>query len=103
MTGEPLVAAPLGPAASMGLAPETGARGSGGLGPEELQQFESVFYAMLVKQLRTSMSEDGLFPGETTDSYGVLFDQMMGQHLAQAQPLGIARMLAAYRESAAES
>jgi hypothetical protein len=65
------------------------------------EQFESIFYSILVKQLRSSLSENGLFPGEGTDSYGALFDQMMGQHLAQAQPLGIAKLLERYREAAA--
>jgi hypothetical protein len=31
-----------------------------------------------------------LFGGESSDTYGAIFDQFMGEHLAQSNPLGIA-------------
>lgn len=61
--------------------------------------FESIFYAMIVKELRSTLSE-GLFSGESTDSYGALFDQFMGQHLAEAQPLGVGKLIARYQDAA---
>lgn len=63
--------------------------------PDEVaQQLESVFLSMLLKQLRQSVSEEGLFPGDTSDTFGGMFDQYLGDHLAAAGGLGIAALLA---------
>lgn len=55
-------------------------------------QFESVFMSMLVKEMRES-TEDGLFPGENSDTYGALFDMYLGQHMAESGGVGIKQML----------
>ena len=67
--------------------------------PLPAAQFESVFYSLMIKNLRQTLSDEGLFAGDKTDSFGSLFDMYMGQHFAQAQPLGIARMLETYQEA----
>lgn len=54
---------------------------------------ESLFAALLIKQMRLSTEPDSLFPGDKSDILGGLFDQTLGQHLAQAEALGIAPML----------
>ena len=56
------------------------------------QEFEGVFLSLLTKELRSTVGEGGLFGSETSDSYGSLFDQFLGEHLATAQPLGIASL-----------
>ena len=52
------------------------------------QQFESLFVSLMIQQMRNSL-EQGLFGGEASDTYGGLFDQFMGEHLAASSPLGI--------------
>lgn len=57
------------------------------------EQFESLFVAMLLKEMRQSMSEDGLFSGDSADVYGGMFDLFLGQHIASQGRLGIADLL----------
>lgn len=52
------------------------------------EQFESVFFSMMIKEMRQTLQE-GLFGGENTDSFGALFDQYMGSHLSSGTGLGI--------------
>jgi len=59
-------------------------------------EFESVFFSLLIKNMRTSMTEEGLFGSETSDTLGGLFDLFMGQHLAKSSSLGIASILNSY-------
>ncbi len=56
-------------------------------------QFESLFMSMLMKEMRNTLGEGALFGGESSDVYGGMFDMMMGDALAESQPLGIARTL----------
>ena len=56
-------------------------------------EFESVFYSMMLKTMRNSLTEGGLFGGEKSDSMGGMFDLFMSQHLAKAQPLGIGKYM----------
>lgn len=68
------------------------------------EEFESVFLSLLLKEMRgSSQEEGGLFGGESSDSYGGLFDMFMGQHLAKDSPLGIGRMLLQQYEKNAKS
>jgi len=54
------------------------------------QQFEGLFLSMLVKQMRQSpMEGEGLFPGDSSDTYGGMFDTFMGQHLAETGGIGM--------------
>lgn len=56
------------------------------------QEFESVFLSLMLKEMRSTLDQKdgGLFGGESSDTFGGMFDMFMGQHLADAQPLGIA-------------
>ncbi len=62
------------------------------------QQFEGVFLSLLSKELRATIEGDGLFGSESSDSYGGLFDMFIGEHLASAQPLGIASLFVEHYE-----
>lgn len=68
----------------------------GNLGKEEIEkvatEFESLFISLLVKEMRKTTEGNGFFGNESTDSYGSMFDMFIGQHLAEAQPLGIASL-----------
>ncbi len=56
-------------------------------------EFESVFLAMLLKTMRTTVSEDGMFAGDRSDTFGSMFDLFMSQHLAGSDSLGIGQLL----------
>jgi flagellar protein FlgJ len=58
-------------------------------------QFESLFVSLMLKEMRQTVSEDGLFAGDASDTYGGLFDMFLGQHMAQGSPLGIGRLIEA--------
>lgn len=61
--------------------------------PEQVaSQFEGLFVSMLLKELRQTLQE-GLFQGEQSDSYGALFDQYLGEHLADRESLGIRQLI----------
>jgi peptidoglycan hydrolase FlgJ len=69
---------------------------------EAAQGFESIFYSLILKEMRQSVSIDkdgGLFAGETSDTFGGMFDLFLGQHFASSSPLGIGQMLAQYRSN----
>ena len=57
------------------------------------QGFESVFLSMLLKEMRQTLEPGGLFGHDNSDIYGSLFDQFMGQHLAQGKGMGLAQAL----------
>ncbi|WP_437227756.1 rod-binding protein [Planctomicrobium sp. SH661] len=65
--------------------------------PEDLaQQFEGIFISMLVKEMRQSAAgEEGMFPGDGSDTYGGIFDMYMGQHIAEQGGLGMSAQIAA--------
>lgn len=58
-------------------------------------QFESLFASLMLKELRQTVSEEGLFAGDSSDTYGGLFDMFLGQHIAQGSPLGIGKLVEA--------
>ena len=62
---------------------------------EVAEQFETVFMSMILKQMRSSLSE-GLFSGDESDVYGGMFDMYMGQSLAGSRQLGIATAIERY-------
>ncbi len=66
------------------------------------QEFESVFLSLMLKEMRSTLDqkEGGLFGGESSDTFGGMFDMFMGQHLAEAQPLGIADAIKSYTDAA---
>ena len=61
--------------------------------------FEAMFVSLMLKQMRSSMTEDGLFGGDSSDTYGGIFDLYLGKHIAKSQPLGIGEMVKSYTES----
>jgi len=60
------------------------------------RQFEEVFVTLLLKQMRQSISGDGLFPGDRSDTLGGLFDQQMAAHISHHRGLGLAESLQSY-------
>jgi len=64
------------------------------------EDFEAVFMSMLLKQMRSCMTEEGLFGAESSDTYGGIFDMYMGKHLAAGQPMGIGQIVNAYVQNA---
>ena len=57
------------------------------------KEFESLFLSLMLKEMRNSFesSEGGLFgSGDSSDTFGGMFDMFMGQHLSESSPLGIA-------------
>ena len=56
-------------------------------------EFEGVFLSMVMKEMRQTLSEGGFFEGESSDSFGGMFDMFVGEHLAKSQPLGISQLL----------
>lgn len=65
----------------------------GGTAADAGEQFEGIFVSMLLKEMRQSMSEDGLFAGDTSDVYGGLFDMFLGQHIASQGAFGISDLI----------
>ena len=57
------------------------------------KDFESVFSSMMLKEMRQSLDPGTLFGGDTSDIYGGLFDQFMGQHMADSGGIGMAKMI----------
>lgn len=56
---------------------------------EAVEKFEGFFLSMMIKELRSTGMGEGLFPGDASDTYGGLFDMMMGDHLTKAEALNL--------------
>ncbi len=54
---------------------------------------EALFLSMLLKEMRQTLGEDGLFAGDTSDVHGGLFDMYLGKHLADSGGVGMADAL----------
>ena len=66
--------------------------GTSGRSTQEVkQQFESVMISMLLKTMRQSMSQD-MFAGDSSDTFGGMFDLYLGQHMAEVQGLGLSSL-----------
>ncbi len=59
------------------------------------RQVEGLFASLLLKEMRGSGEEGGLFGGDSTDVLGGMFDQYMGQAIADAGGLGLRDYLVA--------
>ncbi len=83
-------------AASAGSASESkfGDLDKRGLG-KVAEDFESVFLSLMLKEMRNTLdqSSGGLFGSEGSDTYGGMFDMLMGQSLAKERHLGIADLV----------
>ena len=53
------------------------------------RQVEGLFASLLLKEMRGSSEEGGLFGGDSSDVLGGMFDQYMGQAIADAGGLGL--------------
>jgi Rod binding domain-containing protein len=60
---------------------------------EAVAGLESMFLSMMLKQLRTSEQGQGLFAGDKSDTLGSMFDQYLGQYLAESGGVGLSAML----------
>jgi flagellar protein FlgJ len=56
--------------------------------------------SMLLKEMRATLGEEGLFGSDNGDAYGAMFDMFLGQHLANQNSLGIAQALNRYMQNA---
>jgi flagellar protein FlgJ len=56
------------------------------------KQFEGIFATIMLKQMRQSL-ENGLFPGDSGDVLGGLFDHYIGEHIANAGGFGVGDMI----------
>lgn len=65
------------------------------------RNFESTLLSLLLKEMRQSLEPGGLFAEDKADVQGGLFDFYLGEHLAKAGGLGMARMLKRQLENAA--
>jgi flagellar protein FlgJ len=57
------------------------------------RDFEGVFLSLLLKEMRSTLEQGGLFGGDNSDVQGGLFDYFMGQSLAESGGVGLARFL----------
>lgn len=55
------------------------------------EEFEAVFISMMLKTMRQSMSEE-MFAGDKSDTFGGMFDQFLGQHMAAQGGVGMSRL-----------
>jgi peptidoglycan hydrolase FlgJ len=58
------------------------------------KELEATFLSLLLKEMRQTLEpEGGLFPGDTGDVQGGLFDLYLGKHLADIGGVGMAASL----------
>ena len=57
---------------------------------EMAKDFEAMFLSQIIKGMRQSLESGSMFAGDSGDVQGGLFDQYMGQHLADAGGVGLA-------------
>ena len=57
------------------------------------KEFESIFVSMMIKEMRQTQSGEGLFPGDNSDTFGGMFDMLMGQQIAEGGGIGLAYFL----------
>lgn len=90
---------------SLPLAVKPGATVKGAAGAkvaEAAKEMEATFLALLLKQMRETLEPDGgMFPGDTGDVQGGLFDLYMSKHLADAGGVGMTAALLRQMEATA--
>lgn len=65
-------------------------------GTDVAADFESLLASQLIKQMRSTTGEEGMFPGDDSDTLGGMFDMVFGQFIAQNGGFGIADHLEPY-------
>lgn len=75
----------------------------GSSSPESVaRQVEGLFASLLLKEMRGHDQESGLFGGDSSDVLGGMFDQYLGQAIADAGGLGLRDYLIAQAQSLKE-
>lgn len=62
------------------------------------QQFETYFLQMMLRSMRETLSQDGLFDSQETRTFTEMFDQQLSQTVAQNKGIGLADILIAQIE-----
>jgi Rod binding domain-containing protein len=57
------------------------------------QKVEAFFLSLLLKEMRQTLEPEGLFPGDSGDIHGGMFDYLIGEHMAASGRFGLAAML----------
>ena len=57
------------------------------------KDFESVFASMMLKEMRKTLEPGTMFGEDSSDVYGGMFDQFLGQHLADSGGIGLSNMI----------
>ncbi len=57
------------------------------------RELEALFVSMMMKQMRQSSLDEGLFPGDRSDTLGGIFDDAMGKQVAELGGLGVAELI----------
>ncbi len=86
----------MGPIVAVGTGTAAGATSGGGTERMKTaaQELEGVFIGLLMKAMRSTVSQGGLFKGGAdTESYRDLFDQEIGRSLAKSGGIGLAAMI----------
>ncbi|MCA9066042.1 MAG: rod-binding protein [Planctomycetaceae bacterium] len=60
---------------------------------QQSQQLESVFISMMISNLRKTGGEDGLFPGDKSDTFGGMFDMYVADHISASGGIGLQSIL----------
>lgn len=63
------------------------------------QQFESYFLQLMLRAMRQTVAQDGLFDSEETRMFSDMFDQQVAQNIAKGRGLGLADMLVSQLEA----
>lgn len=62
--------------------------------PQMAREFEATFLSLILKEMRQTLEPDGgLFPGDSGDIQGGLFDLYLGRHLADSGGVGMAAII----------
>lgn len=56
-------------------------------------EFESLILGQLLKTMRSTSEDGGMFPGDNSDTYGGMFDMYFGRFLADHGGLGLASVV----------
>lgn len=62
------------------------------------RQFETYFLQMMLRNMRETLSQDGLFDSQETKSFTEMFDQQLSQTISQGKGIGLTDMLLAQIE-----
>jgi flagellar protein FlgJ len=80
----------------LAVKPGATVKGAGDAKVKEMAtEMEATFLGMLLKEMRQTLDEKegGLFPGDTADVHGGLFDLYLSRHLADSGGIGLAAAL----------